>query len=257
MANVDRRWHPLDERYVERYGSRHEGDAREADESPASGPRCPLCLAELVFTHRRRGGFRYYRHLDNAADARCPLTTPSYEPPGLAVAAPLDEPAGLAHRERFLQHWQRHYRLARQAAPPLTLERFARLIEYADVVGLWRYPAFDERDAPYVLLALAGFLSVHEPDSRARIRLWFDGSVRDVGDLLSETRATPAKLFKLTYHEPLHTPFPTSSDILFWEPVERFDRLADCTAPRLRQTQVRAFNRFLDSYERERATRDA
>ncbi|RKF46587.1 hypothetical protein [Paraburkholderia fungorum] len=252
---MDKGWHPLDERYVEAYGAHARTLAEEAASAPH--PRCPLCLAELVFTHRRRGGHRYYRHLESADDARCPLTTPSYDPAGLAVNAhALAQGVSAAlHRERFLQHWQRHYRIARHAAPPLTLERFARLIEYADVVDLWRYAAFDERDAPYVLLALAGFISVHDRDERARIRIWFDGSVRDVGDLWHEERRRPPGLFRVTYREPLHTPFPTSADILFWEPVERVERLSDCTAPRLRQTQIRMFNRFIDGYERERRRR--
>lgn len=270
---MDKGWHPLDERYVEAYGAHARTQVVEAASAPR--PRCPLCLAELVFTHRRRGGYRYYRHLESADDARCPLSTPSYDPAGLTVNASVDVNAdanadasvgasasgstqrvsGALHRERFLQHWQRHYRVARHAAPPLTLERFARLIEYADVVDLWRYPAFDERDAPYVLLALAGFISVHDRDERARIRIWFDGSVRDVGDLWHEERRTPPGLFRVTYREPLHTPFPTSADILFWEPVERVERLSDCAAPRLRQTQIRMFNRFIDGYERERRRR--
>ncbi|CAB3643388.1 hypothetical protein LMG24238_00491 [Paraburkholderia sediminicola] len=258
---MDKGWHPLDERYVEAYGAYARTQA--GDGAVSANPRCPLCLAELVFTHRRRGGYRYYRHLDSADDARCPLTTSSYEPAGLTVGASLDTNAnGLAggaagplHRERFLQHWQRHFRIARHAAPPLTLERFARLIEYADVVDLWRYPAFDERDVPYVLLALAGFISVNDRDERARIRLCFDGSVRDVGDLWRDERRVPAGLFRVTYREPLHTPFPTAADILFWEPVERIERLADCPAPRLRQTQIRAFNRFIGGYERERDRR--
>ncbi|MFL9888503.1 hypothetical protein PQR66_36140 [Paraburkholderia agricolaris] len=280
---MDKGWHPLDERYVEAYGAHARTPLAEVaavqPDTPLTldtpltplNPHCPLCLAGLVFTHRRRGGFRYYRHLESADDARCPLTTPSYDPAGLSVNASVDAnmgadananmnvpPQGAAaslHRERFLQHWQRHYRIARHAAPPLTLERFARLIEYADVVDLWRYPAFDEHDAPYVLLALAGFISVHDRDERARIRLWFDGSVRDVGDLWHAERRVPPGLFRVTYREPLHTPFPTSADILFWEPVERIERLADCTAPRLRQTQIRMFNRFIDGYERERNRR--
>ncbi|MFL9864927.1 hypothetical protein PQR67_12190 [Paraburkholderia fungorum] len=273
---MDKGWHPLDERYVEAYGAHArttEAEAVAVQPAATPNPRCPLCLAELVFTHRRRGGYRYYRHLESADDARCPLSTPSYDPAGLAVNAsvgvdvnasanPGANPSGSAqgaagalHRERFLQHWQRHYRIARHAAPSLTLERFARLIEYADVVDLWRYPAFDERDAPYVLLALAGFISVHDRDERARIRIWFDGSVRDVGDLWHEERRVPPGLFRVTYREPLHTPFPTSADILFWEPVERIERLADCVAPRLRQTQIRMFNRFIDGYERERSRR--
>lgn len=265
---MDKGWHPLDERYVEAYGAdarTHAGEPVAAQPVASIKPRCPLCLAELVFTHRRRGGYRYYRHLDSADDARCPLTTPSYEPTGLTVNATPNgngsasgsahAAAGPLHRERFLQHWQRHFRIARHAAPPLTLERFARLIEYADVVDLWRYPAFDERDVPYVLLALAGFISVNDRDERARIRLCFDGSVRDVGDLWRDERRVPPGLFRVTYREPLHTPFPTAADILFWEPVERIERLADCHAPRLRQTQIRAFNRFLGGYERERDRR--
>ncbi|GLU35590.1 zinc ribbon domain-containing protein [Trinickia caryophylli] len=242
--------HPLDERYVAAYAR---------DEVSGDGlVRCPLCGAPLVPSRRHRAGHRYYRHASGADDERCPLTTPSYQPEGIAVGRPYDPEVGPVQRARFVRLWRRHYRMARASAPGLTLERFSELVALADVLNLWSYPSLDQRDLPYVLLAMAGFMAQRdERGEPVRVRFWFDWTVREVGQLWDAGRAAEPRLFRLVYRNPLHTPLPSGADLLHWEPVERAARLADIRTPVVARPELRAFARFLDESARERARREA
>jgi prepilin-type N-terminal cleavage/methylation domain-containing protein len=83
-------------------------------------------------------------------------------------------------------------------------------------------PRLDHNDLPYVLLVMAGFLTVRGANAEVtRERFYFDGSLRDVGDLWREGRRMPATLYRIVYRNPLHTPFPTAASIQHWERVAR------------------------------------
>ncbi len=241
--------HPLDACYIETYVSTEAAtlavaDAGTRETTPVT---CPLCGGPLTLNQRRRAGRLYFRHRERADEERCPLTTSSYQPEGMSIAHARDPLAEVERRQRFLRYWRRHYRLVRQTAPALTLRRFTELIEYADVMNLWSYERLDERDLPYVLVVLAEFMTVYDENGEAtRERFWFDSSVRNVGDLWAEERPTRARLFRIVYREPSHTPFPTAADILHWEPVERIDRLKDMEGPGISRADVRAFDHFVE-----------
>lgn len=242
IVDPDKGLHPLDERYIEAFAFR--GDL---DVAGYGTPllRCPLCLGELVPTHRQRHGRRYFRHRVNADAVRCPLTTANYQPEEFVVRAPLWEPLiADTNRSRFLFSWKRHYRIARYVAPSLTLERFTGLIEYADVRNLWSHRQLDQRDLPYVLLVLAGFMAVRRKgEGTTWVRFWFDGRVRDAGDLW-RPGVPAAQVFRVIYRDPVQTPFPTGAEVVRWERVERIDRLADVSGPDVSRADIHAFDVF-------------
>ncbi|PLZ01726.1 hypothetical protein CY652_13635 [Burkholderia sp. WAC0059] len=207
-------------------------------------------------TGHNRGGFRYFRHEQPADDERCALTTSSYQLPGMSVGYVRDPMVELRYRRRFLQQWQWHYRRVREVTPWFSLPLFTRMIEYADVMNLWSYPALRLDDAPYVLLVMAGFISTRTASGElTRERFWFDGSVADVGDLWSAGRTVPATLFRVVYRAPLQTPLPTAASIMYWEPVRQVTRLADISVPRVSRSELKSFARFLERYEAQRRTR--
>ncbi len=160
------------------------------------------------------------------------------------------DPVEREHRTRFLEHWQRHYRIAKAEAPFLDIERFTRLIAYADVVNLWSYPQLDEHDIPYVLLVMAGFMTVHRKGAETtRERFWFEGNVRRAEDLWKTGRKARARLFKIVYRDPSRTPFPVGADVLRWQLVERVSRVADAGAPRVSRPEIREFELFMERHE--------
>lgn len=260
MTGHDKTLHPLDERYVETYAFRAPvagaADAAASGAAASGAARwCPLCGGELVPTHRQRHGRRYFRHQDAGDDARCPLTTPHYELAGLAVAQRGGPAADFGHRTRFLAGWQAHYRRMQMLAPSLTLERFAILIQCADVLNLWSYRSLDERDLPHLLLVLAGFIRVPQADGGAYwIRFWFDARIEDVGDLWTPA-GQAAQLFRVHYREPADTPFPSAEAINSWESILRQTRVAATSLPPVGPVESRTFARLLDRYERERQRR--
>jgi hypothetical protein len=240
---LDKGLHPLDERYVGEYALRDE--LRAGAPGVSGSLRCPLCLGPLVQTHRQRRGYNYFKHLSDTDSARCPLATSSYQPEGLVVSALPRPLVAQEQRGRFLFNWKRHFRIARGMAPALSLERFTELIEYADVLNLWSYSPLELKDIPHVLLVLAGFMAVRSGEEEMTwVRFWFDGRVRDVGDLW-RAGAPAAQLFRLVYRDPLHTPFPTAAELLYWERVARVERVQDISGAAISRTEMRAFDRFV------------
>lgn len=254
MVTVDKGLHPLDERYLDAYAA--PGAPAGGAEPGGSPPQCPLCFRALAPTGRSRGGFRYFRHELAADDERCPLTTSNYQLDRMSVRRMRDPAIEQPFRRSFLRQWQRHYRLASEVTPWFSLPLFTRVIEYADVMNLWSYPALRMHDVPSVLLVMAGFIGRRtESGDVARERFWFDGSVVDVGDLWAPGRAERAKLYRVIYRAPQHTPLPTAASIVYWEPVRQPTRLAEISAPRLSRGHMRAFARFLKHYDAQRRAR--
>ncbi|QYD72842.1 hypothetical protein KZJ38_24450 [Paraburkholderia edwinii] len=242
---VDNELHPLDERYIEAYGLREGGAIDDADGGTL---RCPLCAGVLVPTHHQRRGHRYYKHRSEEDTARCPLTTTNYQLERFQIGTHVPDPhAARAHRAQFLFNWKRHFRIARHTAPALTLERFTALVKYADVMNLWAYPLLDQRDLPYVLLVLAGFMAEHRKgDVTTWTRFWFDGRIRSANDLW-RSGAPEARLYRVIYRDAVRTPFPTSSEIIRWERIERVERIADITSRGVGRAEMRTFEQFLEN----------
>jgi hypothetical protein len=207
--------------------------------------RCPVCLGELALACEPSDGARHFKHRAHADEARCPLTTASWQPEGMVVRHLRDVETTRRHRGQFVDHWQYHYHAMQQLAPSLTIKRFVHLIEYADVLNLWSYWKLQQHDVPYVLLALAEFMIQREQAGALTwVRFCFDGSVRDVGDLWS-LQARPPFFFRMVYREPPLTPFPTARQLLHCETVVRDDTVLDGPMPHLRHASAREFECLL------------
>jgi hypothetical protein len=209
--------------------------------------RCPVCLGELALACEQTDGARHFKHRSHADEARCPLTTTSWQPEGMVVRHMQDPATSSRHRGQFIDHWQWHYHAMQQLAPSLTIKRFANLIEYADVLNLWSYRKLQQTDVPYVLLVLAEFMIQRQQVGPLNwVRFCFDGSVRDVGDLWSGQVRRPL-FFRMVYREPPLTPFPTARQLLRCETVTRDDTFLDSPMPRLRHASAREFEYLLGS----------
>ncbi|MCX4161686.1 MULTISPECIES: hypothetical protein [Paraburkholderia] len=213
--------------------------------------RCPLCLGEVVPV---LGIPEFVRHRSALHDARCVLTTRTYQPDELVVRKAYDVAVGFAHRMRFVRRWEFHYAAVQQLCPSFTMKRFATVLAYADVLNLWSYPNLREEDLASVLLVLTGFMRLADstgkgaPESVGWVRFWFDASVRDVGDLWSARTSAPG-LFRIEYREPESTPFPTGADVLGGMRVDTLqmpwaERVAG-PAPELHAADRAAFGRFV------------
>ncbi|MFC0693343.1 hypothetical protein [Paraburkholderia humisilvae] len=243
---MDNELHPLDERYIEAYGIR-EGNGSD---DPGTGTvRCPLCGGELLPTHHQRRGHRYFKHRHEEQTARCPLTTPNYQLDRFEISLHTpDLNAVRMNRAQFLFNWKRHFRIARHMAPALTLERFIAVVKYADVMNLWGFPLLDQRDLPYVLLVLAGFIAEHRKgDVTMWTRFWFDGRVRSASDLWRSGGVRDPQLYRVVYRDVVRTPFPTGAEIVRWESVERVDRVADLASRGVGRADMRLFEKFLEN----------
>jgi hypothetical protein len=207
---------------------------------------CPVCLGELSVTSDRSADARHFKHRFAQDEARCPLSTGSYQPEGLNVSHARDAEVERRHRKAFVDHWSHHYTEMKQLAPSLTVQRFTRLVEYADVINLWSYPNLDQRDLPYVLLALADFMIEHGRGSLTWVRFCFDSRVRDVGDLWAPG-GREVQFFRMRYREPSATPFPTAKQLQNWGALPRSTSFLDGPAPKLNVIDVQMFRRFLTS----------
>ncbi|HTJ95094.1 MAG TPA: hypothetical protein VL424_18525 [Pararobbsia sp.] len=239
--------HPLDEYYIDTYAQ------TEEPVGPIDAPviRCPMCGHELVIAYRRVGRRRYFKHADSRDDARCPLTTSSYQPEHNWIGRPFDPKTGPRVRARFLRLWQRHLQVMRHEAPGLSLRRLIELIAHADVVNVWSYPGMTEHHVPYVLLVLAGYLPYPDPKTTSmRVRFWFGDMARDLTDLWHEDGRVSARLFRVIYRPPGRTPLPVADDILRWEEVSMVERVADLAPARISRPEQRAFTRFLEDDRR-------
>ncbi|WGS48365.1 hypothetical protein LFL96_11185 [Paraburkholderia sp. D15] len=190
----------------------------------AAPEQCPLCHAAIVAMPGRVGVFR---HRSTPSDAACVLTTAAYQPSELSARGSRDPRIFAAQRRRFVDQWQQHYAVLRQLWPGFGFTRFMAVLACADVLSLWSYASMRDEDVAPLLLVLAGFMRLPETDDasepatrRARwVRFWFDGSVRDIGDVWGARDAAPA-LYRVDYREPAATPFPTGAQVLAWLPVD-------------------------------------
>lgn len=204
---------------------------------------CPVCLGALM--PEPAGGAPLTWHVSHHDELRCPLTTPSYQPEGMTVHHMRDPAVGSRHRSAFMSNWTRHFRVMKQLAPSLTVRRLTVLVDYADVLNLWSYPALVQRDLPHVLLVLAGFFRECGPLGEVVwVRFWFDGRVSDVGDLWTEA-GVGARLFRMVYRHPEATPFPTSRELVYHGTVRRDRRFPDRFVRLIRRSDVREFERFM------------
>ncbi|CAB3755265.1 hypothetical protein [Paraburkholderia humisilvae] len=206
---------------------------------------CPVCFGELVPVADDAG--RRFRHFVAQDEARCPLSTLSYQPDVPGVHRRRDVALEREQRGVFIENWQRHFQVMRRAAPSLTVRRFIYLVGYADVMNLWSYPALEQHDLPYVLLTLAQFMRAGAMGGRpVWVRFCFDATVRDVGDLWTH-RGPQARFFKMMYNAPRETPFPTSRQLIHYETVRRDTSFLETPPPWMKRADVKEFQRFVAS----------
>jgi hypothetical protein len=245
-----------------------EGDGRGTGTAPLAWPQsasvpgegrsgwsdyrshCPVCQAELAPVPGDETVAHRFRHALRDDEARCPLTTLSYQPEGMTIRHMRDVGHESVQRGIFIANWVRHYRAMRQIAAPLTVRRLTQLIECADVANLWSYPGMAQHDVPYVLLVLAGFIRDQGPQGETQwLRFCFDGTVRDVGDLWREggRAGRSPLLFRMVYRHPGETPYPTSRELMHFRVVERDWSFLEGPDPRALRSDARAFERFLST----------
>jgi hypothetical protein len=205
---------------------------------------CPVCLGELSVAADTGADARHLKHRFAQDEARCPLSTPSYQPEGLIISHIRDAEVERRHRKAFIDRWPYHYNEMKQLASSLTMQRFTRLVDYADVMNLWSYPNLDQRDLPCVLLALADFMIDHGRGPLTWVRFCFDARVRDVGDLWAPG-GREVQFFMMRYREPSATPFPTARQLQKWGALPRSTRFLDGPAPQLNAIDMQMFRRFL------------
>ncbi|WP_233839108.1 hypothetical protein [Paraburkholderia sp. ZP32-5] len=216
-----------------------------ADGGATRHSHCPVCLGELTRVPAEEAGAHQFRHASAADEARCPLTTMSYQPEDMTVQHMRDLLLEGRQRGAFIHSAMRHYRVMKKLAPSLTVRRLMFLVGYADVQNLWSYPGLRQHDLPYVLLVLAGFIRHRGTQGETVwLRFCFDASVRDVGDLWRDTGSQP-KLFQMVYRPPVDTPFPTSRELIHFTTVARDVRFLGGEEPWVRGADVKEFQQFL------------
>lgn len=245
---LDSARHPLAERSsaVDPYETTGEPSSGKPGTGTQQYAWCPVCRGELTATPDRGADARHFKHRFAQDEARCPLSTASYQPEGLSVSHAREADVERRHRKAFIDHWSHHYAEMKQLAPSLTVQRFTRLVEYADVLNLWSYRNLDQRDLPCVLLALADFMIEHGRGALTWVRFCFDARVHEVGDLWAPG-GRDVQFFRMRYREPSATPFPTAKQLQSWEAVSRSTSFLDEPAPRLNVIDVQVFRRFLTS----------
>jgi hypothetical protein len=210
------------------------------------GTRCPLCDGALVRIPRGADGGEELVHGCAAVDGRCPLTTASWQPGGIAVRHRYDARVSQMHYGAFIQNWTRHYGVIRRLVPTLDIQRFSCLIEYVNALNLWSYAGLRQTDVPYVLLALAEFIRQPAAEGATTwVHFFFDRRLGDVGDLWCPERPEVARFFKVTYSEPTLTPFPTGAQVMRCEVMERDERFLMGDPPQVSWAEGRAFEAFV------------
>lgn len=233
--------------------TRNDEEARWTDHRA----QCPVCLGELAAVPDEEMAAHRFRHAAADDEARCSLTTPLYQPQEMTVRHMRDAGRERLQRGAFVRNWLRHYCVMRQLAPSLTVRRLALLIDCADVANLWSYEALAQRDLPYVLLVLAGFIRHQGAQGEPLwLRFCFDGSVHDAADLWRGDRMPPG-LFRMVYRQPAGTPFPTSRELMYFRKVGRNWRFLDGPAPRILRSDARQFQRMLGAEDPSVITRAA
>ncbi|GAB2874541.1 hypothetical protein GCM10027093_07520 [Paraburkholderia jirisanensis] len=208
---------------------------------PGAGPHCPVCFGELTPVAGSGGRFR---HRDEDDEARCALSTHSYQPEAPRLRRMREPVLEREQRSVFIENWPRHFQAMRRAAPTMTVRRFSYLVGYADVMNLWSYPALEQHDLPYVLLTQAQFMRAGAMGGKpVWVRFCFDATVRDVGDLWTQ-QGSHARFFRMMYSAPRDTPFPTSKELIHYETVRRDTSFLETAPPWIKRADVKEFERF-------------
>jgi hypothetical protein len=244
-----RAFHPFEPRIVTvaEYLAEFPDDEPESHTPPVSA-RCPLCGDALqVVQLRDRAHTRYFAHIAHEQLA-CPLVNDTLTNPLLVNAHVFDPIHERVRRNEFARHWRQHLHTIRQQVPGFTAARLTRVIEHADVLHVWAWPALVHADLPYILLVLAEFVATTPgvPQS-AWLRFWFDASVQCVGDLRTggAGRATASRLFRLRYRPPRASMFPGPQQLLACDEVSMNADFLPQRVARLTRAEVMLVESFL------------
>lgn len=188
----------------------------------APHPRCPLCHRALLLIGALSTHIRPRFSHGSRVQSRCPLVRHGELPNELLINDSSDIEIAVAQRQAFFARWQWHYHLMRRAdlMPSMSIGRFLGLAELSTQRGLWRYTELNLALAPYIQLAMAGFL----PGERGQrnggswIRFWFDASVRSIADLHAGRHPAP-RFFKTHYVRPRIARTPSSHHVFHLEEV--------------------------------------
>lgn len=243
---VDHAFHPEQDRLltVEDYLREFPGD--EQTERPLA--RCPLCGEALqVMQSRGRKHTHYFSHAEGAL-AHCPLVTDGLPNPILVTAQPPNIELERKQRDMFSRHWRAHLHAMREHVPELSVIRFMRIVEHADVLHLWACPTLIQADVPYIFLVLAEFIA-RTPGAQhsAWVRFWFDATVQRIDDL-RKPRATPPRLFRLHYRATRSSMFPGKRHLLRYSEVPMTGDFLNAST-RLVRSDVLTFETFLAQSE--------
>jgi hypothetical protein len=208
--------HPSEERYIDAASYRQEVGAGSRQFA-----RCPFCRREMMaVVDDGEEGLQFF-HRQHLSSSPCPLTTNALQPDGLSVECPRDFEVERRNRGLFLAEWQSHLAVMAQQVPSISIERFVRLVSYADVLNLWSYEALEQRDIPFILLVLAEVIAdVSAGHGKMWVRFVFEGRIKRLSDLWAQPELN-TRLFRIRYKRLNGERMPTARDIVACEEVER------------------------------------
>jgi hypothetical protein len=229
--------HQTVDEFLEEFGGR--------DAAAYNAPRCPVCGDDLHVVYLRdRAHTKQFAHVAGP-DAFCPLVSDSPASHLTMQAQVPNRRLELRQRKEFTHHWQLHFHAMRQHVPTLSVLRFIRLIEQADVLHLWACPTLMQIDVPYILLALAEFIAVTPGSPQPSwLRFWFEGSLNDVADLRRPASKLP-KFYRFHYRASHRTNFPSVRHLSDWLEVPMRDNFLNEESPHLTRSDILLFETFL------------
>jgi hypothetical protein len=240
--------HPIDahmqtvEEYWDEF-SKHSEAARPT-------PRCPVCGGDLyVMQLHDREHRKQFSHVMGERSP-CPLVNDKFDRQLFVKPRALDRALEVARKADFVSHWALHFQIMRQHVPTLTVERFKRLVEQANVLHLWSCKELDVSDLPYIFLVLAEFIAETPGAPYPKwFRFWFDASVNEVADLRRPGKPSP-QFFRLHYRPSRQFMFPSARHLIDWHEALITSAPQNVAVPRLSAYEVENFERFLEETDK-------
>ncbi|MFM0215471.1 hypothetical protein [Paraburkholderia caledonica] len=234
--------HHREERYVDAASYLDELQLSGVEEQMA---RCPFCRRQMMTVEDDDELGLQFFHRQHFSSSPCPLTTSAVQPPVLFARGIPNLDVERHNRAAFLACWQTHFAVMTEQVKTLSIERFANLIAVADVLHLWSYKELEQKDIPFILLALAEAITdstvAHE---KMWVRFVFEGRIKAVSDLWAEP-GMRAKLYRIQYRPRKNTTMPNARDIVICVEVERSSVSQDSRAVPVSEVDEALFERLL------------